>query len=101
MARYVQPRAFTRNEVLEKDESLNRDQLRLNELYEERMRNCAGKGGVDPRRRREYADAGMVKEDPRAMANLPLEAIHREFPQDPFYKTGPFNPSISFYDYEV
>jgi hypothetical protein len=34
---------------------------------------------VDPRRRPELADARMIQEDPRAIANLPQQAIHREF----------------------
>ncbi len=37
--------------------------------------------GVDPRRRIEVAEGGMVKEDPRAMANLSETPIHREYPR--------------------
>jgi hypothetical protein len=37
--------------------------------------------GVDPRRRVEIAEGGMVKEDPRAMANLSESPIHREYPR--------------------
>lgn len=36
--------------------------------------------GVDPRRRIEKAEGGMVQEDPRAMANLSERAIHTEYP---------------------
>ncbi len=36
--------------------------------------------GVDPRRRIEIAEGGMVKEDRRAMANLSETPIHREYP---------------------
>jgi len=43
--------------------------------------------GVDPRRRGELADGGMVREDHKAMANLPRQAIHCEYPQAGFYET--------------
>lgn len=39
---------------------------------------------VDPRRRQEIHDAYMVREDSRAMANLPRQAIHHEYDQDKF-----------------
>ena len=44
-------------------------------------------GGVDPRRRKELADGGMIREDQQAMANLPRQAIHCEYPQAPFYQS--------------
>lgn len=34
---------------------------------------------VDPRRRPEFNDSQMIQEDHRAIANLPEQAIHREF----------------------
>lgn len=34
---------------------------------------------VDPRRKQELADARMIQEDQRAMANLSNTAINREF----------------------
>jgi len=37
--------------------------------------------GVDPRRRIEMAEGGMVKEDTRAMANLSGTPIHTEYPR--------------------
>jgi|SRR6266850_2814374 len=43
--------------------------------------------GLDPRRRQELADGGMVQEDHRAMANLPREEIHHEYPQAGYYFT--------------
>lgn len=43
--------------------------------------------GVDPRRRSELAQGGMVREDHKAMANLPKQAIHCEYPQAGFYET--------------
>jgi len=41
-------------------------------------------GNIDPRRRQEVHDAHMVREDHRAMANLPRQAIHHEFNPDKF-----------------
>ncbi len=49
--------------------------------------------GVDPRRRQELADGGMVREDDRAMANLSEKAIHHEYPKLPYYST-PYNDSL-------
>lgn len=45
--------------------------------------------GLDPRRRTEMADAGMVKEDDNAMANLSPAVIHREYPRSGYY-SNPF-----------
>lgn len=42
-------------------------------------------GAIDPRRRQEYADGGMVAEDPTAIANLPTRFIHGEYPRAPYY----------------
>jgi hypothetical protein len=50
--------------------------------------------GIDPRRRKEMADAGMVREDHRAIANLSTEPIHREYPRYGFYATPFIDDSI-------
>jgi hypothetical protein len=39
---------------------------------------------VDPRRRQEIADARLIQEDPRAMANLPTQGFQRQYNQDRF-----------------
>lgn len=44
--------------------------------------------GVDPRRREEIADGGMIREDHNSMANLPRQAIHCEYPQAPYYSSN-------------
>lgn len=49
--------------------------------------------GIDPRRRQEMADGGMVREDQRAMSNLSPKAIHHEYPKLPFYST-PYNDAL-------
>lgn len=46
--------------------------------------------GIDPRRRQEVADAGMIQEDQRCVANLPYEPIHEEYPCFRFY-ASPYN----------
>lgn len=50
----------------------------------ERMAAAAFMAEVDPRRRGELADGGMVREDRVAMANLPRQAIHCEYPAPGF-----------------
>jgi hypothetical protein len=43
------------------------------------------KHGMDPRRRQEMEDAGMIHEDHRAVANLPQGVIQREWPSSRSY----------------
>jgi len=43
--------------------------------------------GIDPRRRKELADGGLISEDRNAMANLPRQAVHHEYPQAGYYST--------------
>jgi hypothetical protein len=45
-------------------------------------------GKIDPRRRQEIHDAYMVREDEKAMANLPRQAIHHEYNMDKFKYDG-------------
>jgi len=47
-------------------------------------------GGIDPRRRQENADSGMIRPDMNAMANCPRQAIHHEWPIVSYYQ----NPYI-------
>lgn len=47
----------------------------------------------DPRRRQELADGGMVREDQAAMANLPRQAIHHEYPRLGYY-SSPYIDSL-------
>jgi hypothetical protein len=42
--------------------------------------------GLDPRRRKEAADAGMVHEDRTAIANLSNTPVHREYPPSQFHR---------------
>jgi len=43
--------------------------------------------GMDSRRRQELEDAGMLHENPNAVANMPQEVMMKFYP-----KTGPFMP---------
>lgn len=43
--------------------------------------------GMEPRRRQELEDAGMIGEDPRAIANLPQQVMIKPYP-----RTGPYMP---------
>ncbi len=44
--------------------------------------------GMEPRRRQELEDAGMIREDHTQVANLPQNVMMKPYP-----KTGPYNPS--------
>jgi hypothetical protein len=46
--------------------------------------------GTDPLRRQELADGGMVREDQNAMANLPEQAIHCQYPNQYFANLSPY-----------
>jgi hypothetical protein len=43
---------------------------------------------IDPRRRQEMSDGGIVREDDSAMANLPRQAIHHEYPREGYYSSA-------------
>ena len=66
-----------RNEQERDQRSLDRVMDARNEFY----------AGIDPRRRQEVADSGMVQEDHRAIANLSPVPVHREFPKAGYYST--------------
>jgi hypothetical protein len=52
-----------------------------------RMGSARGEyyAGAEPRRRQEMADAGMIHEDPRAVANLPQNVMMNYYPKDTGY----------------
>lgn len=51
--------------------------------------------GLDPRRRQEMSDGGMVQEDPDGMANLSEKFIHKEYPRVGYYN-NPYIDDQSF-----
>lgn len=46
--------------------------------------------GTDPLRRKELADGGMIREDQKAFANLPTQAIHAQYPNRFFQNLPPY-----------
>lgn len=82
-------RPVSRKEIRERYDQLykleqERDQRAYDRVMDAQNRFYAG---IDPRRRKEVADAGMVSEDHHAIANLSPQFIHREFPKSRYYAT--------------
>ena len=77
-------KSVKRKQVEEDYSAFNRDEARAIRHAYERSRQIGGEfgGGLDPRRRQEVADAGMIREDHTQMANLPRQAQHHEFEQN-------------------
>jgi hypothetical protein len=82
-------RAVKRTEIEQDYSAFNRDEDRCIAYAYERARQIGGEfgGGLDPRRRQEVADGGLIREDPTQMANLPRQARHHEFPAAGYYMT--------------
>ncbi len=76
----VKARSKTRKEVEQSFPEMHTKQNLRNKLAFDQLKQMQGQffQGVDPRRRQEMADAGMISEDPYAMANCPTRAIHAE-----------------------
>jgi hypothetical protein len=75
-----------REKVLREDYAyLNKEEARANERAFHRLRQMHNSfyDAIDPRRRVEYAEGGMVAEDHKAMANLSETPIHREYTKYP------------------
>jgi len=62
---------------------------RGDEPRSEEMRGREYYAGMEPRRRQELEDAGMIHEDHRAIANLPQNVMIKEYP-----KPGPYIPEV-------
>lgn len=67
------------NSEVKGEQYSNRAYDRVDEMY------SSFYAGLDPRRRQEVADGGMVKEDRGAMANLSNKPVHREYPPAGYY----------------
>ena len=87
MARPLRQR--NRREVRESTAVWDRKNAERQNFNLERVENNASYlyAGIDPRRRQEVADSGMVQEDPNAIANLSGTPIHREYTRFGFYST--------------
>lgn len=57
--------------------------------YHHKMEHAEHYAGMEPRRRQEMEDAGMISEDHNAIANLPQEVMFKKYP-----KTGPYMPEM-------
>lgn len=68
------------------------DERALDRVQDARDRFYAG---IDPRRRQEVAEGGMVQEDENAIANLSPEPIHREYSMQHFY-SNPYLDDLSW-----
>lgn len=92
----AQERAPRRYEIREDYEKMYRNEQRRNERSFARVSDMSNEffAGVDPRRRQEIADGGMIREDHVAMANLPRRAIHCEYPQSYYYSTPYLDDTI-------
>lgn len=51
-------------------------------------------GGIDPRRRMEMADGGMVQEDQNAMSNLPTKGYQTQYPRAGYYSNPYIQTSV-------
>lgn len=83
--------ARTRNEVLDVYSNLEIKRDMRNQFNYDRVEELYSSfyGGLDPRRKVEIADGGMVREDRNAMSNLPVEGYQAQYPNTGFY-TGPY-----------
>lgn len=86
----AQERAIRRHEVRAEYVQMYNNEQRRDQRAFERLKDMENEfyAGVDPRRRQEMADGGMVREDHNSMSNLPRKAIHCEFPQAPYYASN-------------
>lgn len=58
-------------------------------MYRSRLTQGELYAGMEPRRRQELEDAGMIHEDVMAIANLPQHPMIKPYP-----RTGPYNPEV-------
>lgn len=84
-----QERAIKRHESREKYADLYRLSEKRDQRAFARTTDMENEfyAGIDPRRRQELSDGGIVNEDMNAMANLPVQAVHHEYPQAGYYST--------------
>lgn len=95
-SRRKRSRAIDRQEMLnvygnlevKSEQYSNRAYDRVEEMY------SSFYAGIDPRRRQEVADGGMVKEDRGAMANLSNKPVHREYPPAGYYSNPYLDDSV-------
>jgi hypothetical protein len=77
--------AIGRNQSLNSYERVFHDELDREDMKLGKVRYP--EHTVEPRRRQELADGGMIREDHNAMANLSPRAISHEYPRLGYYAT--------------
>jgi hypothetical protein len=84
-----QERAKRRDEVRAEYSAMYQLEQRRDQRAFDRTEDMSNEfyAGVDPRRRQEVADGGMIREQHSAMANLPRQAQHHEYPQAGYYSS--------------
>lgn len=90
-----QLKARDRSQQLVMQQKIRQDAERRNELIQQRLRDIGfmNYAGTDYRRRQEIADGNMIQEDQNAMANLPTQARHYEYPKAGYFCNPFFDDS--------
>jgi len=57
--------------------------------------------GMEPRRRQEMEDAGMIHEDHSAIANMPQEVMMKKYPDSESYMPENLDDTISGVDRQI
>lgn len=85
----AEDRPIKRREIRDVYDQMYRNEQDRDQRSLDRIRSAESEfyAGIDPRRRQEVADAGMIQEDHNAIANLSPRAIHREYPKAGYYST--------------
>lgn len=84
-----QERPIKRREIRQEYDLMYRDAQERDQRAFDLIEQLDGEfwRGVDPRRRQEVADGGLIQEDHTQMANLPRRAIHHEYPKAGYYES--------------
>jgi hypothetical protein len=93
-------RPVNRKDIKDIYQELNWKLQRHDERAMKRVRDMHSSffAGLDPRRKQEVAEAGMIQEDDRQVANLPQDFINREY-SDSYFYTTPYLDDITDDEY--
>lgn len=91
MARYHQSKKDRKHESRGMDHALHETGMRQREYY----------AGVDPRRTQEMEDAGMIKMDMHAIANLPQDVQIKPYAYDGPYLPEGLDDTIRGVDHQI
>jgi hypothetical protein len=95
-----QERTVNRHEIRDRYQEMFRNEQRRDQRAFQRVMDPFNEfyAGIDPRRKKEVADAGMIQEDHRQVANLSDRFIHCEFPKAPYYHSQYLADTINGFD---